>query len=104
MFAYDMTFDPKVFLGHFDLILWFNDFALFLNSQLVFSYFFQIINESDPTFYLNVIIGHYDLISCVTNSRTKPQQTPSVEKHAYPLRVIYCAIYPTLARFTKSRV
>ena len=40
----------------------------------------------------------------VTNSRAKPQQTPSVEKHARPPRVVYCAIYPTLSRFTKSRV
>ena len=37
-------------------------------------------------------------------SRTKPQQTPSVEKHAHPPRVVYCAKYPTLTRFTKSRV
>ena len=36
MFAYDMTFDPKVFLGHCDLILWFSDFALYLDTQLVF--------------------------------------------------------------------
>ena len=40
----------------------------------------------------------------VTNSRAKPQQTPSVEKHAHPPRVVYCVIYPTLTRFTKSRV
>ena len=39
-----------------------------------------------------------------TNSRSKPQQTPSVEKHAHPPRVVYCAIYLTLTRFTKSRV
>ena len=32
----------------------------------------------------------------VTNSRAKSQQTPSVEKHAHPLRVVYCATYPTL--------
>ena len=40
----------------------------------------------------------------VTNGRTKPQQTLSVEKHAHPPRVVYCAIYPTLTQFTKSRV
>ena len=38
----------------------------------------------------------------VTNSRAKPQQTPSVEKHAHSPRVVYCAIYPTLTRFTVS--
>ena len=32
------------------------------------------------------------------------QQTPSVEKHAHPPRMVYCAIYPTLTQFTKSRV
>ena len=40
----------------------------------------------------------------VTNSRAKPQQAPSVEKHARPPRVVYCAIYSTLTRFTKFRV
>ena len=40
----------------------------------------------------------------VTNSRSKPQQNPSAEKHAQPPRVVYCAIYPTLTRFTKFRV
>ena len=38
------------------------------------------------------------------NSRAKPQQTPSVEKHAHPPRVVYCAIYSTLTRLTKFRV
>ena len=31
-------------------------------------------------------------------------ETPSVEKHAHPPRVVYCAIYLTLTQFTKSRV
>ena len=39
-----------------------------------------------------------------TYSRAKPQQTPSVEKHAHPPRVVYCAIYSTLTRFAKFRV
>ena len=38
----------------------------------------------------------------VTNSRAKPQQTPSVEKHAHPPRVIYCAIYQTLVLDSQS--
>ena len=33
MFAYDKTFDPEVFLGHCDLISWFSDFALYLDTQ-----------------------------------------------------------------------
>ena len=60
MFAYDMTFDPRVFRGHCDLILWF----ISQHSIGIFSYFFQITNESDPIFNLNVLIGHYDLFHC----------------------------------------
>ena len=36
MYEYDKTFDRKVFLGHCDLISWFSDFALYLDTQLVF--------------------------------------------------------------------
>ena len=32
---------------------------------------------------------------------TKPQNNPSVEKHAHPPRVVYCAILSTLTRFIK---
>ena len=64
MYEYDNTFDRKVFLGHCDLILWFSDFALYLDTQLVFlSYFFLTMNEYDHTFNPNILIGHYDLIS-----------------------------------------
>ena len=64
MYEYDKTFDRKVFLGHCDLIPWFSDFALYLDTQLVFfSYFFLIINEYDQTFNPNILIGHFDLIS-----------------------------------------
>ena len=58
---------------------------------------------SDLSLSANVLIW-FCLESRVTNSRAKPQQTPSVEKHAHPPRVVYCAIYPTLTRFTKFRV
>ena len=64
MFAYDKTFDCKIFLGHCDLISWFSDFALYLGTQLVFFHAcFFIINEYDQTFNPNILIGHYDLIS-----------------------------------------
>ena len=64
MFTYDKIFDRKIFLGHCDLISWFSDFALYLDTQLVFfSYFFLIINENDLTFNPDILIGHYDLIS-----------------------------------------
>ena len=45
--------------------------------------------------------------TAATKCNVQPSQateTPSVEKHAHPPRVVYCAIYPTLTRFTKSRV
>ena len=40
----------------------------------------------------------------VTYGQAKPQQTPSVEKHAHPPRVVNYAIYPTLNCFTKFRI
>ena len=57
MYEYDKTFDRKVFLGHCDLISWFSDFALYLDT------FILIMNEYDQTFNPNILIGHYDLIS-----------------------------------------
>ena len=36
MFAYDKTFDPKVFLGHCDLISCFSEFALYLDTRYIF--------------------------------------------------------------------
>ena len=40
MFAYDKTFDPEVVLGHCDLISRFSDFALYLDTQLVYFHTF----------------------------------------------------------------
>ena len=76
MLVYSKTFDPKVVLCHCDLISWSIDFALYLGggggklpaggiraSQGTFSNFsyFQIMNEYDQTFNLNLLIGLYDL-------------------------------------------
>ena len=36
MFAYDKTFDPEVVLGQCDLISRFSDFALYLDTQVVY--------------------------------------------------------------------
>ena len=41
MFAYDKTFDPEVVLGHYDLISRFSDFALYLDTQLVYFHTFS---------------------------------------------------------------
>ena len=38
MFAYDITFDPKVVIGHYDLISRFSDFALYLGTHLVYEH------------------------------------------------------------------
>ena len=51
MFAYDKTFDSEVVLGHYDLISRFSDFALYLDTQLVYFHtFFQIMSEYDQIF------------------------------------------------------
>ena len=49
---------------------------------------------------------HYPTAATKCNEwpSAKPQQTPSVEKHAHPPRVVYCAIYLTLTLITKFRV
>ena len=38
LFGYDKTFDPKVVIGHYDLILRFGDFPLYLGTQLVYEH------------------------------------------------------------------
>ena len=38
MFVYDKTFDPKVVIGHCDLITWFSDFAFCLGFLLVYEH------------------------------------------------------------------
>ena len=57
MNEYDQTYNPNVLIGHYDLISWFSDFALYLGTPLVnmFAY--------DKTFDPKVVLGHYDLIS-----------------------------------------
>ena len=63
MSEYDQTFDPNILIGHCDLISRFSDFALYLDTQLVYFYTFQIMSEYDQTFDPNILIGHCDLIS-----------------------------------------
>ena len=63
MFAYDKTFDLEVVLGHCDLISRFSDFALYLNTQLVYFHTFFRLSEYDQTFDPNILIGHCHLIS-----------------------------------------
>ena len=66
MFAFDKTFDPKVVLGHYDLISRFSDFLLYLGTQLVYEHTsFTICLRMfayDKTFDYKVYLGHCDLI------------------------------------------
>ena len=44
-------------------------------------------------------------VYCMCNVQpNQATETPSVEKHAHPPRVVYCAIYLTLTLITKFRV
>ena len=44
MFTNDKTFDPKVILGHCDLISRLSDFALYLGTQLLCEHTYFLIN------------------------------------------------------------
>ena len=58
------AFDPNIPIGHCDLISRFSDFALYLDTQLIYFHdFFQIMSEYDQTFDPNILIGHCYLIS-----------------------------------------
>ena len=64
MSEYDQVFDPSILIGHGDLISQISDFALYLDTQLVYFHtYFQIMSEYDQTFDPNILIGHCDLIS-----------------------------------------
>ena len=47
MSEYDQVFDPNILIGHCDLISRFSDFALYLDTQLVYfhTFFFQIMSK-----------------------------------------------------------
>ena len=60
MSEYNQAFDPDILIGHYDLISRFSDFALYLDTQLVY---FQIMSEYEQTFDPEILIGHFDLIS-----------------------------------------
>ena len=36
MNEYDKTFNPDILIGHYDLLSWFSDFALYLNTEWVY--------------------------------------------------------------------
>ena len=66
MFVYDKTFDPRVVLGHCDLITWFSDFAFYLGFLLAYEHIsFALCLRM--TFDPKVFLGHCDLISCFSD-------------------------------------
>ena len=42
MSEYDQAFDPNILIGHCDLISRFSDFALYLDTQLVYFHTFAL--------------------------------------------------------------
>ena len=38
---YGQTFNPNILIGHYDIISWFSDFALYLNTQWVYDNIFS---------------------------------------------------------------
>ena len=79
MSEYDQTFDPKILIGHCDLISWFSDFALYLGTKLVYFHtsrlcrctllvykhtsFTVCLCMTIKAFEPKVVLGHCDLIS-----------------------------------------
>ena len=64
MSMYDLTFDPNKLIGHGDLISQFSDFALYLDTQLVYFHtYFRLLVSMTRALTPNIRIGHCDLIS-----------------------------------------
>ena len=64
MNMYDKTFDPKVLIGRCHLISRFNDFALYLGTQLVYEHISLTVCLLMTTHNILtlIILGHCDLI------------------------------------------
>ena len=68
MSEHDQTFGPKAVVGPSDLISWFSDFALFLDTRLVHeqSYFLFLACMTRPlipkslNWYMNILLSHYE--------------------------------------------
>ena len=56
-----------------------------LPREAIPSHYFSLREDSPPS------LGLGPLPPNITCTRAKPQQTPLVEKHAHPPRVVYCA-------------
>ena len=63
MSEYDHTFDPNILIGHCDLISRFSDFALYLDTQMVYEQTSFKVCLRMKTFDPEVVLGLCDLIS-----------------------------------------
>ena len=64
MSEYDQTFDPNILIGHCNLISRFSDFALYLDTQMVYEQtYFKVCLRITMIFDPEVVIGNCDLIS-----------------------------------------
>ena len=55
---------PNILIGHCDLIPRFSDFALYLDTQLVYFHtYFRLLVGMTRALTPNILIGHCDLIS-----------------------------------------
>ena len=69
------------------------------------SHYFPLLGQG-TTWLRQTRSGSFLYPTAATKCNEQPSQateTPSVEKHAHPPRVVYCAVYSTLTRFTKVR-
>ena len=62
MSQYDLTFDFKINVGHFDLYFMVQWFCLISWSLIdIWTPYFGIMSQYDPMFALKIIVGHCDL-------------------------------------------
>ena len=64
MSEYDLTFDPNKLIDHCDIISRFSDFALYLDTQLVYFYTsFRLLVSKTRALTPNILKSRCDLIS-----------------------------------------
>ena len=63
MNEYDQIFNPNILIGHYDIISWFSDFALYPGTQVVCEHTSFTLCLCDKTFDPKVVLGQNDLIS-----------------------------------------
>ena len=82
----------------------FSDFKI---SGTTLKFYFNLIANKSLHRYRLILIMRNLFLQKIFLCNVRPNQateTPSVEKHAHPPRVVYCVIYLTLTLITKFRV